>query len=1036
VIGVVIALAFQATVPTVTVKAAPLPSDAAVAFQIDATHSGSQPSDPISPVGLQRQWSIDLGAPVNYSVIAGGHLFVTAGALLYAFDVQTGTQIWGPIDTGGRYAYATYDGGKLFVHNATNFLRALDPATGKTLWLDRLPGEISSDTPPVALNGRVYAVGIASGGILYAVNETDGTVNWVQDGSPGSYFVIIGGHSSPVATSTGIYLGSSCGWNYDFLPADGNTIWQTSGACTTGGGVTSALYNGRFYARDVSTFGNPGAVNRVLDATTGTPAGSFQTSQALAFAGSTGFFVVSGKLEARDVSSGNPNGANPLWTFAGDGSLVTAPVVANGYVYIGSSQGHLYAVRADTGAQAWTDVTPSPMQGDSSWVEPGLAIGQGMLAVPAGNTLTVYGNNTSPGPPGPRPIPPQSFPPPPPPGSSGTQSSFQVDAAHTGFQSGDTTTPPLAYAWARNFASTPSTPLIAGGRAFVTANDPGGGNAMSLYALNLQTGADDWGPVALGTSNGGAGLAYDNGKVFAIIGANMTGLLRAYDAATGQQLWETPLTQTMQYGFGMPPVALNGSVYVTGNGHDGTMFAVSQVDGRLLWTTYVEDAALPAVTSTGIYVDNACWTMDINPQTGTRTWENRSICTGAGGGVPAVFGNQVYIPEPNIGNSVVNPQNGSVLDTFSADRTPAFYGSLGFFPIGSGIMAEDLATNIVDWKFDGDGSLVAGPVVVNGYVYVGSSLGNLYALKASDGTVAWSDNVKSPIAASMLNGLGAGGNTLLVPATNRLAAYVQCAAATCASAPLPPPVVTGIDPRSGFAAGGTTVYLRGSGFTGATGVSFGGTPASSFTVVRSDAMSAVSPPGSGTVDITVTTATGTSRISDVDQFAYIPPTTVTAVIPNQGPMAGGTRVTISGTNLGGAFAVRFGTNPASNIVVISNTQILATSPPGGGTVDITVTSGNGTSFTTASDQFTYLGPAAVPIAPPSSINPLRDSHPPPIPQVTPNPKPPAQQRTEVATPLTNPPPQGGREAVPETGEGKDSPGEIFDAFVRALLRFW
>jgi outer membrane protein assembly factor BamB len=557
---------------------------------------------------------------------------------------------------------------------------------------------------------------------------------------------------------------------------------------------------------------------------------------------------------------------------------------------------------------------------------------------------------------------------------------------------------------------------------------------MSLYALNLQTGAVDWGPVALGPSNSGAGIAYDNGRVFVIIGANMTGTLNSYDANSGHQLWTTPLTQTMQYGFGMPPVALNGSVYVTGNGHNGTMFAVNQVDGQLLWTTFVEDAALPAVTSTGIYVDNACWAMDINPQTGARTWENRSICTGAGGGIPAAYGNQVYIPEQQIGNSVVNPQTGSVLGTFSTDRTPAFYGSIGFFPIGSRIMAEDLASNTVDWSFDGDGSLVAGPVIVNGYVYVGSSTGNLYALRASDGTVAWSDNVKSPIAASMLNGFGAGGNTLLVPATNRLVAYVQCAAATCASAPQPAPVVTGIDPKSGYAAGGDTVYIRGSGFTGATGVSFGGTPASSFTVVRSDAMNAIVPSGSGTVDVTVTTAAGTSAISNVDQFTYIPPPTITAVTPNQGPMERGTRVTITGTNLGGTFSVRFGTKPAANFVVVTNTQILATSPPGEGTVDIAVTGGNGTSAKTASDQFTYLAPAAVPIAPPSSINPPRNAPPPPPPLPS-SPSGPGSPRsaTSSATSLMT---AGASIAALAPPTPVMAPLTSLDAFLHALLRFW
>src|SRR5256712_1604541 len=168
-------------------------------------------------------------------------------------------------------------------------------------------------------------------------------------------------------------------------------------------------------------------------------------------------------------------------------------------------------------------------------------------------------------------------------------------------------------------------------------------------------------------------------------------------------------------------------------------------------------------------------------------------------------------------------------------------------------MAEDLTTNTVDWHFDGDGSVVNGPLVINGNVYVASSTGKLYALRASDGFVKWSDDVKSAIPrseASVLglpnSGLSAGGNRLLVPALNRLVAYAPCTTA-CASAPVPPPVVTGIGPTGGGGSGGTYVYIHGSGFTGATAVKVGNTTASSFIANTDSTIVRTSPPGSGTV---------------------------------------------------------------------------------------------------------------------------------------------------------------------------------------------
>jgi hypothetical protein len=71
---------------------------------------------------------------------------------------------------------------------------------------------------------------------------------------------------------------------------------------------------------------------------------------------------------------------------------------------------------------------------------------------------------------------------------------------------------------------------------------------------------------------------------------------------------------------------------------------------------------------------------------------------------------------------------------------------------------------------------------------------------------------------------------------------------------------------------GTTVTVSGSGFTYATAVDFGGVAAESFTVASDTRLLAVAPAGSGTVDVTVTSAAGTSRTSSGDQFTYAQPT--------------------------------------------------------------------------------------------------------------------------------------------------------------------
>src|SRR5437879_3498832 len=66
------------------------------------------------------------------------------------------------------------------------------------------------------------------------------------------------------------------------------------------------------------------------------------------------------------------------------------------------------------------------------------------------------------------------------------------------------------------------------------------------------------------------------------------------------------------------------------------------------------------------------------------------------------------------------------------------------------------------------------------------------------------------------------------------------------------------------------------------------------------------------------------------------------ISPNQGSTAGGTTVSITGVNLSGASAVRFGSKPAT-ITANTATSVTVTSPSGAGVVDVTVTTPGGTS---------------------------------------------------------------------------------------------
>jgi PKD repeat protein len=173
----------------------------------------------------------------------------------------------------------------------------------------------------------------------------------------------------------------------------------------------------------------------------------------------------------------------------------------------------------------------------------------------------------------------------------------------------------------------------------------------------------------------------------------------------------------------------------------------------------------------------------------------------------------------------------------------------------------------------------------------------------------------------------------------------------------PGPAVSKISPKSGPAAGGTSVQITGTDFTGATAVKFGSTSAT-FTVNSATSITATSPAGtSATVNVTVTTPQGTSALVKGDQFKY-GPATVTALSPNSGSSAGGTsvRITGSGFALGSATKFEFGKAEASAVQCTSSSACVAVSPKSAkaGTVNVKANVGGKKSKKNPpGDSFTY-----------------------------------------------------------------------------------
>ena len=166
------------------------------------------------------------------------------------------------------------------------------------------------------------------------------------------------------------------------------------------------------------------------------------------------------------------------------------------------------------------------------------------------------------------------------------------------------------------------------------------------------------------------------------------------------------------------------------------------------------------------------------------------------------------------------------------------------------------------------------------------------------------------------------------------------------------PTLTGVSPDQGSVAGGESVTLSGTNLSGTTAVSFGG-DAAAITAVTPTSVTVTTPAhAAGVVDVVVTTPGGSGTATDA--YTYVAAPTLTGVSPDQGSVAGGESVTLSGTNLSGTTAVSFGGDAAA-ITAVTPTSVTVTTPAhAAGVVDVAVTTPAGTD--TLANGYTYVDP--------------------------------------------------------------------------------
>lgn len=241
-------------------------------------------------------------------------------------------------------------GNHIFQLGDDGVLVALDKYTGKTFWARSL-GTLSASTPAVS-SSTVYVTLLASGGgggRIYALNSKDGKTRWSRGLSSPS-------ESSPLLDGDKLFFGSQSGLVYALNARNGSVLWtynaggSVKASPTLSGGVLYfGDYSGHLQAvsertgRSLWVSGSEGAL---------LGSGTFYSTPAVVY-GRVFLGNTDGRVYAYDASSGRLD-----WAVQTGAYVYSSPAVTNApglgpTVYIGSYDGTFYALNARSGQVAW-----------------------------------------------------------------------------------------------------------------------------------------------------------------------------------------------------------------------------------------------------------------------------------------------------------------------------------------------------------------------------------------------------------------------------------------------------------------------------------------------------------------------------------------------------------------------------------------------------------------------------------------------------------------------------------------------------------
>jgi outer membrane protein assembly factor BamB len=278
--------------------------------------------------------------------------------------------------------------------------------------------------------------------------------------------------------------------------------------------------------------------------------------------------------------------------------------------------------------------------------------------------------------------------------------------------------------WSYQASAENSSPTVANGVVYVGSSD------YNIYALSEKTGAKLWSYTTGGiTSYSSPSVA--NGIVYA---GSDDGHLYALMAESGALAWR----RRVGLGVDSSPTVANGMVYVCSDG----LQALKATTGARVWSYPLSCATSSPVVANGIvYVGSPDSNVyALNALTGANLWSYKTA--GSLNSSPAVANGTLYIGSEDRSVYALDASSGTKLWSYSTGyyvfSSPAVDSGVVYIGSADGFLyALNGQTGALQWKFtNGEGQVLCSPAIANGVVYAATF--HFYAVNAKTGTLLWS----------------------------------------------------------------------------------------------------------------------------------------------------------------------------------------------------------------------------------------------------------------------------------------------------------